>query len=60
MKIVCATNASDVCIFDVGYDARGRCIHLGDLNDIAKNVGFSGAKARLLRPTPEMLIVLET
>ena len=38
---------------------RGDAYTLGDLNDIAKDAGFSGAKARLLRPTPQTLVVFE-
>ena len=39
---------------------RGDAYTLGDLNDIAKDAGFSGARARLLRPTPQTLVVFET
>ena len=37
----------------------GEAYTLGDLNDIAKDAGFSGARARLLRPTPQTLVLLE-
>lgn len=39
---------------------RGDAYTLGDLNDIAKDAGFSTARSQLLRPTPQMLVVLET
>jgi hypothetical protein len=39
---------------------KGDAYTLGDLNDIAKESGFSGAKGRLLRPTPQTLVVFET
>jgi ubiquinone/menaquinone biosynthesis C-methylase UbiE len=39
---------------------KGDAYTLGDLNNIAKDAGFSGATTRLLRPTPQMLVVFET
>ena len=39
---------------------RGDAYTLGDLNDIAKGAGFRGTRARLLRPTPQMLVMFET
>jgi ubiquinone/menaquinone biosynthesis C-methylase UbiE len=39
---------------------RGDAYTLSDLNDIAKDAGFSGASGRLLRPTPQTLVVFET
>jgi hypothetical protein len=38
---------------------RGDAYTLSDLNNIAKDAGFSGAQARLLRPTPQTLVVFE-
>jgi ubiquinone/menaquinone biosynthesis C-methylase UbiE len=38
---------------------KGDAYTLDDLNNIAKDAGFSGARGRLLRPTPQMLVLLE-
>jgi hypothetical protein len=38
---------------------KGDAYTLDDLNNIAKDAGFDGARGRLLRPTPQMLVLLE-